>query len=381
MRRRRYQKGSLQERRHGKRRVWIIQYYDAQGHHRYHTLGRMTDLTKGQAEQEQSKFMLTINGGDGEPQAVRPVLVAEFVSQMYLPFYRGKWKGSTKGTSESRICFHIIGDLGSRQLASLTLTDMQTYLESKAATHSFSVVDHLRWDLTSICSFAFAEKLISANPADSLYTPKAAKKGDCPVMTIDEVGRAIGAVGFRQKVIVQLAIFAGLRPGEFLGVQRRHISRDCDSVEIEQRVYRGEIDTPKNGKSRSVAIPPRTAALLSEWLDAAVDPSPDAWVFGSEGGASPLSRDNLLRRYIQAPLSKIGLGWVDFKVMRRTNASLGQDAKVDPKVSADQRGHGIGVSLDVYTTSSLQRKAEGAQQLEDSVFGQKVAPITEHMAS
>jgi hypothetical protein len=37
---------SLQERRHGKRRVWAVQYYDAEGHHRYHTLGRMTDLTK-----------------------------------------------------------------------------------------------------------------------------------------------------------------------------------------------------------------------------------------------------------------------------------------------------------------------------------------------
>jgi hypothetical protein len=51
MRRRRYQKGSLQERRHGKKRVWVVQYYDAEGHHRYHTLGRMADLTKSQAEQ------------------------------------------------------------------------------------------------------------------------------------------------------------------------------------------------------------------------------------------------------------------------------------------------------------------------------------------
>lgn len=266
--------------------------------------------------------MLTINGGEGEPQAVRPVLVSEFVNKLYLPFYRLKWKGSTEGTSENRIQFHIIGDLGNRQLESLTPTGMQTYLEGKAATHSFSVVDHLRWDLTSICNLAVAEKVIPTNPATSLYTPKSAKKGACPVMTPDEVETAIGAVVFREKVILHLAIFAGLRPGEFLALQRRHFTDDRSRVEIEQRVYRGEIDTPKNGKSRSVAIPPRTAALLCEWLDAAVDPSPDAWVFGSEGGASPLSRDNLLRRYIQAPLSKIGLGWVDFKVMRRTNASL-----------------------------------------------------------
>jgi hypothetical protein len=48
--------------------------------------------------------------------------------------------------------------------------------------------------------------------------------------------------------------------------------------------------------------------------------------------------------------------------------------------SADQRGHGIGVSLDVYTRASIQRKAEGAQQLEDAVLGQKVVPIREKVA-
>src|ERR1700691_4162514 len=75
VRRRRYQKGSLQAWRHGKKRVWIVQYYDADGHHRYHTLGRMADLNKSQAEQSQSAFMRTMNGGDDpEPGRTRPVL-------------------------------------------------------------------------------------------------------------------------------------------------------------------------------------------------------------------------------------------------------------------------------------------------------------------
>ncbi len=80
-------------------------------------------------------------------------------------------------------------------------------------------------------------------------------------------------------------------------------------------------------------------------------------------------------------MRKVGLGWVDFRVMRQTNASLGQDAKVDPKVSADQRGHGIGVSLEVHTKTSIQRKAEGAQQSEDAIWGRRVVPIREKVAS
>src|SRR5260370_37391358 len=183
MRRRRYQRGSLQAKKHGKTRVWIVQYYDADGHHRYHAIGRMADLTKSQAQEEQVKFMRTINGGEGEPQKVRPVLVSEFVNQVYLPFFRQRWKGSTKGTSENRIQFHIVGDLGNRQLESFTPTGLQMYLESKAVTHGFSTVDHLRWDLTSIGDLAVAEKVLTTNAAKALYTPATAKKGACSVMT------------------------------------------------------------------------------------------------------------------------------------------------------------------------------------------------------
>jgi hypothetical protein len=51
---------------------------------------------------------------------------------------------------------------------------------------------------------------------------------------------------------------------------------------------------------------------------------------------------------------------------------LGQGAKCDPKVSADQRGHGFGVSLDVYEDSNMKDKGAAAKKLEDSILGRKV---------
>ena len=76
----------------------------------------------------------------------------------------------------------------------------------------------------------------------------------------------------------------------------------------------------------------------------------------------------MLEDHIRAKLESIGLGWVNFQVMRRTHASLGHRAKVDPKVSADQRGHGIGVALDVYTKSSIEDRSTAAKQLQESVL-------------
>jgi hypothetical protein len=63
-------------------------------------------------------------------------------------------------------------------------------------------------------------------------------------------------------------------------------------------------------------------------------------------------------------------------VLRKTNASLSKKAGVDPKVASDQRGHGIGVSLEVYTISDLEQKREAVRQLEAAVL-RKQQPRTD----
>jgi site-specific DNA recombinase len=49
--------------------------------------------------------------------------------------------------------------------------------------------------------------------------------------------------------------------------------------------------------------------------------------------------------------------------------------------AADQRGHGIGASLDVYTKSNIRQKATAAKKLEDSVLGRKVVRMPKRKAS
>ena len=137
---------------------------------------------------------------------------------------------------------------------------------------------------------------------------------------------------------------------------------------MQQRIYKRVFDTPKSGKAREGAISDGTSKLLTEWRDLAKDPSPDGFVFPSEALATPLSADNLWRRTMQPKLEKVGLGWATFQVLRKTNASLSKKYEVDPKGASDQRGHGIGVSMDVYTSSDLEQKRAAVNKLEAAVF-------------
>ena len=79
-------------------------------------------------------------------------------------------------------------------------------------------------------------------------------------------------------------------------------------------------------------------------------------------------RDNVWYRGLKPRLATVGLDWATFQVLRRTNASLGRKAKIDDKVSADQRGHGLGVSMEVYSHSDLEQKSEAVKRLESEVI-------------
>ena len=100
--------------------------------------------------------------------------------------------------------------------------------------------------------------------------------------------------------------------------------------------------------------PPSECTVFAFSRNAASISSSDAsgrtlqnFIFVSENPQKLIWRHNVWYSVHAAPPEKsIGLGWKRiFRVRRRTHASLGHEAGIDPKVSADQRGHGIGSRL------------------------------------
>lgn len=67
-------------------------------------------------------------------------------------------------------------------------------------------------------------------------------------------------------------------------------------------------------------------------------------------------------------LRSIGLGWSNFQLMRRTLPTIGRQVGVGPKVLADQLGHELGVSLDVYAQRYLAQKAVAVTRLEAAIL-------------
>lgn len=357
MRKSRYQKGSIKK----QRGRWVAMWW-IDGSRKSRVVGLVKEMSKSEARAEVDRIVREVNAKQNERRVWQ---FGEFVAEVYFPYYSRKWKASTRANNVNRVTVHLVANFKDRELTAFRRDELQDLLDAKAKTLSFSVVDHLRWDLKQVFDMAVAEGHIERNPARLLFTPREAAKPVRRVMNLKEVQICFGALEQRERLIAKLAVIAGMRPGEIFALTWGRLT--AAYADIRQRVYRGSIDTPKTDPSvRKAALSEGLLAEIEAWRMTAVETRDDAWVFPSER-MTPLSKDNCWRRAMQPALAKVGLSWANFQVMRRTHASLMKALGVDAKLVADQLGHGLDVSQNVYTQSPVEIRQAALNQLEKTL--------------
>src|SRR5579883_1793583 len=366
--RKRFQQGGLLKRNGS----WVGQWWE-NGHRRKRKLGPISQMTKAQAQIALAAIVEPINARTAGPSP--NCKLCDFVQGTFFPFYRRKWKRSTAATTEDRIERHILAEFGSFTLSSFNEDQLQDFIDRKSADGlSASTVAHLRWDLKQIFDVAVAKGYLARNPAKLLFIPRGAHRSEKLVMNFEEVITCLQVLDLRERLIVKLATIAGMRPGEILALKWGAVKQD--HCEIQIRIYRGEIDTPKTEHSvRKVALSASIIDDFNAWKEQSIDTSPEAWVFPSENGRTTLWRDNVLRRGIYPKLEPVGLSWVNFQVMRRTHASLMNELEVDPKIVAEQMGHTLDVNQNVYTKVALRRRGAAVKILDEALRKSLSEPI------
>ena len=362
---RRYQRGSICKSPSGE--VWYGKYYPAPGAPQKRVqLGRTSEIDERRARVELDDIVAVLNRNPAHVLGVEPV--RRFVEQVYIPqkYENGDWRKGSGQEAEYLFRRSVLPEIGELRCRDLQAEHLRAVLRKLAgAGLGHESVSKVRFAMGDMVKKMVAEGYLMSNIAAGLKTPKAAKRSNRSRLrrvTLIEYSRAWSVLDERERLAFDLVTFCGLRESEAYGLKNGDLF-ELGAIRIERSWYKGEVNPTKTNEIREVGVEPEIFKRLTAWIATLPDRSNGGWVFPSERIVNPLLPDNVLRRCIHARLEPLGLDWINFAVLRRSHSTLHQERGTDPKIIADQQGHGLGVHLAEYVDSSLARKREASSAL------------------
>jgi integrase len=313
---------------------------------------------------------------DGTPITRDTTTVATFLTD-WLEATQTTVRPRSYQRYEEYVRLHITPNIGRIRLTRLTPQHVQRlYAQQLAAGASPQSVLHLHRVLHRALSRAVKWGLVARNVTEQVDPPRVARK-EMRTLSPDETRRFLSAArGDRLEALYVLAVTAGLRQGELLGLRWRDVDLDQRTVRVVGSLQNipGQgltIVEPKTVRSRRQVVISETAAdALRRHRVAQAEERlalGEAWedhdlVFANALG-KPINPSNLLIRSYRKLLERAGLPKLRFHDLRHTAATLLLGAGIHPKVVSEMLGHSnIAITLDLYShvTPTMQHHAADA---------------------
>jgi integrase len=347
--------------------IWYGKYYPAPGAPQKRVqLGRSSEMNEKQARTALDDIMALLNQNPAHAQGAE--LVRRFVEQVYIPqkYENGDWRRATGQEAEYLFRRSILSEIGELRCRDLKAEHLRAVLRKLAATGlSYDSVSQVKCAMGDMVKRMVAEEYLTSNIATGLKTPKTARRSDRSLLrrvTLEEYLNAWTVLDERERLACDLVTFCGLRESEAYGLKNGDLFQE-GALRVQRSWYRGDINPTKTNEIRDVGVAAEIFERLKAWIAGLPETNNEGWVFPSERIVTALLPDNILRRVLHPRLKPLGLGWINFAVLRRSHSTLHEERGTDPKIIADQQGHGLGVHLSDYVDSSVARKREAAAAL------------------
>ncbi|GGG09621.1 site-specific integrase [Paenibacillus abyssi] len=277
---------------------------------------------------------------------------------------------------------HIIPLIGEIPLSKLTALDIQKLttslyergLASSTIKRTFNIIN-------TALNKAEKMQLITKNVAALVDKPKVRRK-ELQVWEIYEIQRFLEvAQKSRYYLAFHLAIMAGMRQGEILGLRWQDVDYESRKIYIRQTLSHDGKELKSGAKTalgvRSVTVDAQTIEYLrrqsriienEKRLSKGVYTDKGLVVSTSTG--NQLIPRNLMREY-KLLLERAEVRKITFHDLRHTHASLLLKQNVHPKIVSERLGHSsTQLTMDIYSHLMPNMQKEAADNLADLVLGE-----------
>ncbi len=320
-------------------------------------------------KQKAAEHMDTVNANAAP---VNDQTIVAFWEKTYLPFAEENLRASTVHGYKQIWGQHLSTHFGTTALKDYKTHMGSLFLTSLAKKLGRATIQHIRSLASGIFAHAVNVGVIESNPwHDVKVLGKTKEPGETAHYTLQEAEDIISALVEHVdcQLIVALAFFLGLRPGEIQGLRWEDINSDPDEqglrwIHIRRAVARNVIGETKT--TSSVASLPLIAPVLiplNLWRMKRGNPA-EGWIFPN-GKGKPVDLRSVIGRTIIPTLAAKKIEWKTLYAGRRGAATILTQLTGDALAAKELLRHkNIAVTTDKYVKAIPEALLKGIKLLE-----------------
>jgi integrase len=369
---------------------YLVGYADETGAWRVVTLKART---RTEAKAERDAFLAKHRRGDVPVPSKLTVAdcVAEYLRHIESLVQAGERTERTVERYRSHLIGHVLPELGHIPMQRVTADHIARLVRvGREKGLAPWTIKGMLTPLGRVFALALRRGIISENPIARLQPeelPKGVAKDPPRVLTRDEIAALLVSAADRYRPIIGIAVFAGLRQQEVLGLRWNEIDLRHGMIKVRHQLTRGTREAPSQpvrlktkAGIRDVVLLPDLAVLLQTHLRAVEAsrglPRPDDFVFTTSTG-SPMNYRNVSTRGLDnaanaAKLNRLGVPKLTFHDVRHTYGSHLAQSGLDPVGVQRQLGHArpsITMDLYVHEFETVQRRDQVGERLAAALGG------------
>jgi integrase len=243
---------------HGVGKRWQVRYRDDNGEQRKENFEK-----KAAADARAAEVETDLNRGQHIDRAAgRETFRSRAEDWRTSAIHRER----TEGRVERTLRLHLYPTFGSRGIASVKRSEVQTWVKSQASRYEATTVGSHFEVMSTVMRMAVLDGVIRVNPCEGVKLPE--KRSNLVIPHPLAVQALIQAAPVRYRALVRLAASSGLRQGELFGLEegldflRRKVEASQQLVTPDKGPqYLGPLKTPES--YREVPLAPSAVTAVS----------------------------------------------------------------------------------------------------------------------
>ena len=315
-----------------------------------------------------------------ELEAAKIKTLNQYGEAVYMPSLTARCSENTRASYQGNLdnwIYPAIGELKLPEITAANLSALLLSMQSEGKSHA--TVVKVYTILQGLFKMAYMTDVIGKNPMDKVERPKPRKDElraqGAEAYTAEEIRHIWNSLEqepLKWRALVRLLIDTGMRRGECCGLQWANVDFRENTITIcgnlcytpNKGVY---MDTPKNGRTRTVDVDPGVMALLWQLRQEQARGAMSTYVFTQEGSPEPMHPQSPAR-YLKKFSEKYGVSDLHPHKLRHSFASIAITCGADIASVSEKLGHtDKAVTLRMYTHADQESMKRASKIFREAV--------------